>query len=122
MIEDNPRIRRILEAFRMFGITIAIDDFGTGYSALNYLSRFPINVLKIDRSFIRGLEHDPRKAGLVNVFMSLGQTFNMQIVAEGVETEAEAGALLHLGCDYGQGYRYGKPMPWQAFERYLAGE
>jgi diguanylate cyclase (GGDEF)-like protein/PAS domain S-box-containing protein len=117
MIDDNPRVRRVLEAFQILGITIAIDDFGTGYSALNYLSRFPIDVLKIDRSFVRGIDSDSRKAGLVNVFMSLGKALNLEIVAEGVETEAEAAALQQLGCVLSQGYLYGRPMPFEDIEQ-----
>lgn len=112
MIEDNPQVRKTLEALRALGISIAIDDFGTGYSALNYLTRFPIDVLKIDRSFVSGIDADPRKVGLVKVFLSLGTNLAMQIVAEGVETVAESAVLQQLGCGLGQGYLYGKPQPF----------
>lgn len=115
MIEDNPEVRRILEGLRALGISIAIDDFGTGYSALNYLTRFPMDVLKIDRSFIDGIDADPRKAGLVRAFISLGRTLGMEIVAEGVETEAQSAVLQQLGCELGQGYLFGRPQPFREF-------
>lgn len=114
MIEDNPQVRKTLEALRAFGISIAIDDFGTGYSALNYLTRFPIDVLKIDRSFVSGIDADPRKVGLVKVFISLGTNFDMQIVAEGVETVDESMVLQRLGCGLAQGYLLGRPQPFDA--------
>ena len=110
MIEDNREIRATFEAFRDLGISIAIDDFGTGYSALNYLRRFPMNVLKIDRSFINGIEADPQKAGLVMAFISVGTTLGMEIVAEGVETAAQSAVLQQLGCALGQGYLFGRPQ------------
>jgi diguanylate cyclase (GGDEF)-like protein/PAS domain S-box-containing protein len=114
MIEDNPQVRKTLEALRALGVTIAIDDFGTGYSALNYLTRFPIDVLKIDRSFVSGIDADPRKVGLVKVFISLGTNFDMQIVAEGVETVDESMVLQQLGCGLAQGYLLGRPQPFDA--------
>ncbi len=110
MIEDNPQTNKTLETLRALGITIAIDDFGTGYSALNYLTRLPMDVLKIDRSFIKGIDTDPRKAGLVRAFISMGKTLGMEIVAEGVETSAQSERLQELGCCLGQGYLFGKPM------------
>ncbi|ABA90290.1 diguanylate cyclase/phosphodiesterase, PAS, PAS and PAS domain-containing [Syntrophotalea carbinolica DSM 2380] len=114
MIEDNPQVAKTLEALRSLGITIAIDDFGTGYSALNYLSRFPIDVLKIDRSFINHIDTDPCKVGLVKVFIALGTNLEMQIVAEGVETVSESASLQKLGCGLAQGYLFGKPQPFKA--------
>jgi len=114
MIEDNPQVRKTLEALRALGISIAIDDFGTGYSALNYLTRFPIDVLKIDRSFVNSIDTDPCKVGLVKVFISLGTNLDMPIVAEGVETVAESMVLQQLGCGLAQGYLFGKPQPFDA--------
>ncbi|MEZ4598179.1 MAG: EAL domain-containing protein [Syntrophotaleaceae bacterium] len=115
MIDDNRKIRKTLETLRALGISIAIDDFGTGYSALNYLRRFPMDVLKIDRSFVDGIDSDPRKAGLVKAFISVGQALEMDIVAEGVETEAQSSLLQQLGCRLGQGYLFGKPQSLEVF-------
>jgi diguanylate cyclase (GGDEF)-like protein/PAS domain S-box-containing protein len=109
LIDDNPQVRKTLETLRTLGISIAIDDFGTGYSALNYLTRFPMDVLKIDRSFTHGIDADPRKTGLVKAFISLGKTLDMEIVAEGVETAAQSATLRQLGCELGQGYLFGEP-------------
>lgn len=121
MIEDNREIREAFEAFRALGISIAIDDFGTGYSALNYLRRFPMNVLKIDRSFINGIDADPQKAGLVMAFISVGTTLGMEIVAEGVETAAQSAVLQQLGCGLGQGYLFGRPQSFEDFMALLQG-
>jgi diguanylate cyclase (GGDEF)-like protein/PAS domain S-box-containing protein len=115
MIEDNLQVRKTLEALRALGISIAIDDFGTGYSALSYLTRFPMDVLKIDRSFINGIDADPRKAGLVNAFISVGKTLGMEIVAEGVETAAQSEILELLGCELAQGYLFGRPQSLEDF-------
>lgn len=93
------------------GISIAIDDFGTGYSSLNYLHRFPINTLKIDRSFIMNLERERRSVSLVKSIISLGQNLNMKIVAEGVEKPEQARILLDNDCDAVQGYYFAKPAP-----------
>lgn len=114
MVEDNLLVRRSLDALRSLGITIAIDDFGTGFSALNYLSRFPMDVLKIDRSFIDGMADDARKAGLVQAFISIGKALAMDIVAEGVETAVQVAALQKWGCDKGQGTFFGRPQPFSA--------
>jgi diguanylate cyclase (GGDEF)-like protein/PAS domain S-box-containing protein len=115
MIEDNLQVRKTLEALRALGISIAIDDFGTGYSALSYLTRFSMDVLKIDRSFINGIDTDPRKAGLVNAFIAVGKTLGMEIVAEGVETAAQAAVLELLGCELAQGYLFGRPQTLEDF-------
>jgi len=98
------------------GISIAIDDFGTGYSALGYLKRFPIDVLKIDRSFTRDVtvEHDSTE--LVKAIITMARSLGLALVAEGIETEAQERFLQAHGCHLGQGYRYGKPMPRESFE------
>jgi diguanylate cyclase (GGDEF)-like protein/PAS domain S-box-containing protein len=115
LIDDNPQVRKTLETLRALGISIAIDDFGTGYSALNYLTRFPMDVLKIDRSFTLGIDADPRKNGLVKAFISLGKTLDMEIVAEGVETQSQSETLRQLGCELGQGYLFGEPGSFDEF-------
>ncbi|WP_426304450.1 EAL domain-containing protein [Acidovorax facilis] len=116
LLDANEGVRSALYALREMGITVAIDDFGTGYSSLAYLKRFPIDVLKIDRTFIHdiGVEHSSTE--LTKAIVSIGSSLDMQLVAEGVETEAQAKFLLAQGCQLAQGYLYGKPMPKNLFE------
>ena len=90
---------------------IAVDDFGTGYSSLSYLSTLPITKLKIDRCFVRAMITDPTSRKIVNTIRFLAQELNIPVVAEGIETEAEAMALSALKCEFGQGYLFGRPMP-----------
>jgi sensor c-di-GMP phosphodiesterase-like protein len=97
-------------------VHVAIDDFGTGYSALGYLARFDVDVLKIDRSFVNGIEAGKRQAELVKAFIAMAQALGLDVVAEGIETESQARFLRGHGCAMGQGWHYGRPMPAQAFE------
>ncbi len=124
LAEDGDRVRETLAALRAQGIRIAIDDFGTGYSALSYLTRFPVDVLKIDRSFVRGIApesggrtEDRRAAELAKAFIAMARALELQVVAEGVESDAEARFLVMHGCRYAQGYRFGRPLPLHAFDR-----
>jgi EAL domain-containing protein (putative c-di-GMP-specific phosphodiesterase class I) len=96
-----------LRALHRAGVGIALDDFGTGYASLTQLQRFPVDFLKIDKSFVQ----NPDAASIVDAIIALGASLNIQIVAEGVETQAHQDALLRRGCRYGQGYYLGKPMP-----------
>jgi EAL domain-containing protein (putative c-di-GMP-specific phosphodiesterase class I) len=98
------------------GISIAIDDFGTGYSALSYLARFPINTLKIDRSFINSITLDSYRAELVKAIISIARCLGQEVVAEGVETLEQAAFLQAQGCQMAQGYLYSKPVARTAFE------
>jgi len=100
-----------LRAIREMGVQIGIDDFGTGYSSLSYISRLPVNTLKIDRSFINGMTEDPDKTSIVSTIISLGHALRMEVVAEGVETEAQSQLLRLLRCDQIQGYLISKPLP-----------
>jgi len=101
----------VLEILNTFGIKIAIDDFGTGYSSLAKLKRLPVTTLKIDRSFISALPDDDEDQAISQAIISLGQSLNLDIIAEGVETEAQVQYLLESGCRYFQGYYYAKPLP-----------
>ncbi|MNF92558.1 Oxygen sensor protein DosP [compost metagenome] len=101
------------------GIRLAIDDFGTGYSSLSYLRRFPIDVLKIDQSFIRGLSTDSNDAALVSAIISLGRSLKLTIIAEGVETLEQLDFLKAHRCEEGQGYYFSKAVEPDAFARYL---
>jgi diguanylate cyclase (GGDEF)-like protein/PAS domain S-box-containing protein len=103
--------QKTLRALSEGGVSIALDDFGTGYASLSHLKLFPVNVLKIDRSFVDGLETDTDDAAIVKAVLSLGQSLDIRTVAEGVETAAQALFLREHGCDLGQGYHFGRPMP-----------
>jgi len=92
-------------------IRLAIDDFGTGYSSLAYLKRFPINILKIDRSFVAGLGRDPHDTAIVRSIISLAKALNLAVTAEGIETAEQLARLRALGCEQGQGFYLGRPMP-----------
>jgi diguanylate cyclase (GGDEF)-like protein len=109
-MRDADASLRILQQLRDMGVNISIDDFGTGYSSLLYLKRLPASELKIDRGFIRDLARDTEDAAIVSAIVALGQTLNLKIVAEGVETAAQQEFLTRLGCDSLQGFLLGRPM------------
>lgn len=116
MLMDQPeRARSILREFRALGVVIAIDDFGTGYSSLSYLHSLDIDVLKIDRSFVSAMLSDRRSLELVRAIIGIGRSLELDVVAEGVETAAEAEALVNLGCDEAQGYYYARPQTESVF-------
>jgi len=113
MLQDIEQVIKILTDLKSAGISIAIDDFGTGYSSLEYLKRLPIDKLKIDKSFIDSVLHDPDDASIVQAVIALGHNMNMQIIAEGVENELQANFLQDKKCDFAQGYFYSKALPAQ---------
>ncbi|MGI1669315.1 MAG: EAL domain-containing protein [Neptuniibacter sp.] len=108
-----------IHSLRDKGIAFSIDDFGTGYSAINYLRNYPIDYLKIDRSFVKDILVDDQDRTLVEVIIKMGQTLGIKVVAEGVEEEAQLALLKQFGCDYVQGYLLGKPMPYDQFVELL---
>lgn len=110
LMRDSDDAERVLQSLKSLGVTLALDDFGTGYSSLSYLQRFPIDLLKIDRSFVAPMAaatYDPR---LVRAIIVLGESLGMRIVAEGIETTRQQEALRALGCAMGQGYLFARPM------------
>jgi EAL domain-containing protein (putative c-di-GMP-specific phosphodiesterase class I) len=113
-IENAERAIEVLERLRAFGVRIAIDDFGTGYSSLSYLQRLPLDVLKIDRSFVLAMANDPGSRKIVQTIMSLAQNLGMDVVAEGTETATDVFDLQKMGCQYGQGYFFSRPVPASA--------
>ncbi len=119
---DERQDRRAVEPLnqlRALGVGVSIDDFGTGYSCLGYLRRLPITELKIDRSFVHELAERPEDRALVAAMVTMARGCRLQLVAEGVETEAQAAVLRELGCDAYQGYGLARPMPAQALEAWL---
>lgn len=116
LLDEHGEVLETLKAFQSLGISIAIDDFGTGYSALSYLTRFPINTLKIDQSFTRHITEKGYHAELVKAIISIARSINQQVVAEGVETSEQASILQGYGCHIAQGYLYSKAIKKSAFE------
>ncbi|MEP6885366.1 MAG: EAL domain-containing protein [Gammaproteobacteria bacterium] len=121
-IEDSTRALHMLDAIAALGVSLSIDDFGTGYSSLSQLVRMPVHEVKIDRSFVQGLETDPEFAPIVRYAIDMGHGLGLKVVAEGIESETAAARLRDFGCDIGQGYLYAKPMPLAAFEAWLEGK
>jgi diguanylate cyclase (GGDEF)-like protein/PAS domain S-box-containing protein len=106
----------ILDSLKQLGLSIAIDDFGTGYSSLNYLKQFPIDVLKIDRTFVDGLPSGEQDAQIARAIIAMAHSLNLAVIAEGVETQEQLDFLREHGCDEVQGYLFGRPMPAARFE------
>jgi diguanylate cyclase (GGDEF)-like protein len=111
LLEDNAATREVLGALAALGVRVAMDDFGTGHSSLSYLKRFDIDTLKIDRSFVSELPHDAEDLAIAAAIVAMGRSLQMKVVAEGVETEAQAECLARLGCDEVQGYLLSRPLP-----------
>jgi len=111
LMKDAELVITTLTACRDLGCTVALDDFGTGFSSMSYLSKFPIDTLKIDRSFVQALHTDHASHNIVNAIVALGWGLEIPTVAEGIETPEDADALLPIGCAYGQGFYYSKPVP-----------
>lgn len=120
IVSDPDRIAATMHALKDLGTTLAMDDFGTGYSNLAYLQKLPIDVLKIDRSFVTGMLADRDKIAIVRAILSLAQALGMRTTAEGIESNELAQTLAALGCTYGQGYLYAKPLESDAAYALLA--
>jgi diguanylate cyclase (GGDEF)-like protein len=119
LIDNIAAAAATLAQLRALGVGIYLDDFGTGYSSLSYLHQFPIDVLKIDRSFIQGLPAIEKNGVIVRATIDLAHTLRLEVVAEGVETAEQQQALRQLGCDHGQGFLFGEPMERGAFGLWL---
>ncbi len=119
MMNDVEHAVGILRNLKAIGVHLSIDDFGTGYSSLSYLKRFPIDLLKIDQSFVRDITIDPDDAAIVLSIISLAHSLRLKVIAEGVETEAQLAYLQRHGCDYMQGYYFSRPLPVLEAEQLL---
>jgi diguanylate cyclase (GGDEF)-like protein/PAS domain S-box-containing protein len=117
---QDPQIVAAMVRLQSIGVRLAVDDFGTGYSALNYLRRFPVSILKIDRTFVAGLAHSGDDRALVEAIIRLGETFGLDLVAEGVETNLQRDALVELGCSQGQGFLFSRGLSPEKTEMYIA--
>lgn len=117
LMDASEEVSRKLLDFRNAGVQVALDDFGTGYSALSYLRRFDIDYLKIDRVFVSSMTHDSSDAALVEAIVVMAHKLGLKVVAEGVETLAQHTMLRQIGCDYGQGYWYSRPLDEARFQQ-----
>jgi EAL domain-containing protein (putative c-di-GMP-specific phosphodiesterase class I) len=115
LMSDPEESVAILRRLSEMGVLVSVDDFGTGYSSMSYLQRFPIDKLKIDRTFINDVTSSNDDASIVSAIVSLGHTLNLKVIAEGVETPEQLEFLQMLGCDQYQGYHYSRPMPAAEF-------
>jgi EAL domain-containing protein (putative c-di-GMP-specific phosphodiesterase class I) len=119
-LNDITLVREIIDKCKKLGVSFALDDFGTGYSSLTYLSNLPIDVLKIDQSFVRDMMEDQGDKAIVQGIITLARAFNRLTIAEGIETKEHYQLLLDMGCEFGQGYFMARPLPageminWQA--------
>jgi EAL domain-containing protein (putative c-di-GMP-specific phosphodiesterase class I) len=115
-LRTDPALRLLADS----GIEIAVDDFGAGYSSLSRLRTMPVQVLKIDRTFLQGVPDDPEATAIVTAIIELASALGMEAVGEGVENEAQRAFLVERGCPLAQGYLLGRPMPAREIERLLA--
>jgi EAL domain-containing protein (putative c-di-GMP-specific phosphodiesterase class I) len=110
LMDNQQVVANVLEKLRSRQIPLSIDDFGTGYSSLSYLHRLPVDILKVDRSFVQNMHQDPDSHNIVKAIISLAHSLNMKVIAEGVETEQHYRMLSDLGCEFGQGYWFARPI------------
>jgi diguanylate cyclase (GGDEF)-like protein/PAS domain S-box-containing protein len=119
LMHDRDRAVELLRQLKRHGLALAIDDFGTGYSSMAYLKQFPVDKLKIDRSFIEDLATDKGDKAIVNAIIAMARSLNLKVIAEGVETKVQAELLRSYGCSEVQGYYFGKPMPVREFDLFV---
>jgi diguanylate cyclase (GGDEF)-like protein len=120
VVMENPdQAVQMIQALRDRGIRLSIDDFGTGYSSLGYLQQLPVDILKIDRSFIVDIHHSPQQYGIVDAIIRLAAHLNIQVIAEGIEQFPQLEALKQLGCEFGQGHLFARPLSVSQFSQYL---
>jgi EAL domain-containing protein (putative c-di-GMP-specific phosphodiesterase class I) len=120
LLSNTIQAQQWLEAIRRLGIRVDIDDFGTGYSSLAYLKRFPVNRIKIDRSFVRDMASNPNDRALVEAMLAMAHSLDLDVVAEGIEDEEQLTLLRRLGCEYAQGFYFSPAVPDADFVRIAA--
>ncbi len=118
--ENAEELIRVMERLRDKGYKIEMDDFGSGYSSLGTLSSMPVDVLKMDRSFVMNIDHNDKDFRLVELILNIARNLKMPVIAEGVETENQMTLLKNAGCDYVQGYYFSRPLPPEEFEAFIA--
>lgn len=121
LLDDTEAVIAAMQALRQYGVRLALDDFGTGYSSLNYLRKLPLNVMKIDQSFVQELGPDTSEGAIVQTIIAMAKILDLVVVAEGVETRSQKQYLDDWGCARYQGYLFGRPMPIEQFEASLPG-
>jgi EAL domain-containing protein (putative c-di-GMP-specific phosphodiesterase class I) len=121
VLDDVQGTVEVMHALKGLGVGLSMDDFGTGYSSLSYLKLLPLDQLKIDQSFVRDITSDPNDAVLVQTIIDMARNFRLNVIAEGVETEAQLAFLKQHGCMAYQGYLFSKPVPLEEFEALLGG-
>ncbi len=119
VIQNPEQVVPIIQTLRDRGIRLSIDDFGTGYSSLGYLQQLPVDILKIDRSFIANIHHSPQQYGIVETIIHLAAHLNIQVIAEGIEQFSQLESLAQLGCEFGQGFLFARPLSASQFSQYL---
>ncbi len=120
MMEDSIQTGILLRELKLLNVELAIDDFGTGYCSLNYLKRFPVDTLKIDRSFVDGLGQNPEDTAIVRAVIAFAKALNLTVTGEGIETAYQVTELNALDCERGQGYYFSEPVPSQTLDKLLA--
>ena len=121
LMSDVKAATIALRNLRNLGLHLSVDDFGTGYSSLTYLKRFPVEAIKVDRTFVKGLGIDAEDTTIVEAVVNLGRSLGLMVVAEGVETPLQLSRLREMGCDRAQGYLFGRPRPAALIEAERAG-
>jgi EAL domain-containing protein (putative c-di-GMP-specific phosphodiesterase class I) len=119
LMQDDRAAKAVLDRLKDAGVSLAIDDFGTGYSSLSYLRQFPLDTLKIDRSFVQNILSAENDAAICEAIIAMGKKLKLTVVAEGVELEQQRAFLKAAGCDEAQGFLFSRPLPAEEFERYL---
>ena len=120
LMRENLAVVETLRAIHRTGVTLSIDDFGTGYSSLSYLLQFPLDALKLDRSFVQGVTEAADKRAITEAVLAMARELELRVVAEGVETEEQLRFLRERGCPLAQGYLFAEPLPEDAFAKLLA--
>jgi EAL domain-containing protein (putative c-di-GMP-specific phosphodiesterase class I) len=121
MLGSFDALRDALEALKALGVRLVLDDFGKGYSSLTYLTRLPVDAVKVDRSFVEGLGTDGRDTAITDAIIAIARALSLEVVAAGVETQDQAEALLALGCPLAQGYHFSRPLPAAGVSEMLRG-